>query len=86
MRMESVVARLREASVPCAPIQDVGQVAVDEQVAASGMLRAVEGGARDYVDVAFPVRWDGERPAVGRAPPEAGADTAEILGEIGMGE
>lgn len=78
-----LVARLREAGVPCAPIQDVGQVARDEQVAASEMLR----GAPDrsgYVDVAFPVRWDGERTEVGRLPPEVGADTAAVLAEIGM--
>lgn len=83
---EPLVARLREWSVPCALIQDVGQVAADEQVAASGMLRPVGGDASEYVDVAMPVRWDGERPAARRAPPEAGADTAEILEEIGMGK
>lgn len=82
----AIVDRLRAASVPCAPIHDVADVVEDEQVRASGMLRAVEGGAADYVDVAAPVRWDGERAPARRAPPSAGADTAEVMREIGMEE
>ncbi len=80
-----LVRRLRQAGVPCAPIQDVGQVVRDEQVAASGMLRRVAE-REAYVDVALPVRWDGERADARRAPPAAGADTAEVLAEIGMTE
>jgi crotonobetainyl-CoA:carnitine CoA-transferase CaiB-like acyl-CoA transferase len=34
-----LLARLRDAGVPCAPIQDVAGVAADDQVAASGMMR-----------------------------------------------
>lgn len=80
-----LVERLRAAGVPCAPIQDVGQVASDEQVEASEMLRPVPERS-EHVDVALPVRWDGERLVAGRRPPRAGADTAAVLAEIGMEE
>lgn len=80
-----LVERLRAAGVPCAPIQDVGQVASDQQVEASEMLRAAPERS-EHVDVALPVRWDGERLGAGRRPPRAGADTAAVLAEIGMEE
>jgi crotonobetainyl-CoA:carnitine CoA-transferase CaiB-like acyl-CoA transferase len=83
---ERVVARLQAAAVPCAPIQDVGQVARDQQVAAAGMLRPVADAPIDgYVDVALPARWDGERAPVRRPPPRPGEHTAEILEELGLG-
>jgi crotonobetainyl-CoA:carnitine CoA-transferase CaiB-like acyl-CoA transferase len=84
--MADLVARLRDARVPCAPIQDTAEVATDDQVAASGMLRRMDGADPGYVDVAPPVRWDGERPVPFRPPPEAGEHTEEVLEEIGMAE
>ncbi|NIP83430.1 MAG: CoA transferase, partial [Gemmatimonadetes bacterium] len=80
-----LVQRLRHAQVPCAPIQDVAAVARDPQVAASGMIRPLECDIPGYIDVAMPVRRDGERPPARRGPPTAGADTADVLAEIGMG-
>jgi crotonobetainyl-CoA:carnitine CoA-transferase CaiB-like acyl-CoA transferase len=80
-----VVALLQAAGVPCAPIQNVEQVARDEQVAASGMLRPLPHvPIPDYVDVAMPVRWDGARAAVRRPPPQPGQHTAEVLAELGL--
>lgn len=81
---DELVKRLRSAGVPCAPIQDVAEVAEDGQVAASGMLRPGERSGAPYLDVALPIRWDGARPAKGSPPPERGADTAAVLAEIGM--
>jgi crotonobetainyl-CoA:carnitine CoA-transferase CaiB-like acyl-CoA transferase len=81
----SVVARLRTAAVPCAPIQDVGQVAADEQVRASGILRSLPGAyGHDYRDVAMPVRWDGERAPAWSAPPRRGEHTEAVLRELGL--
>ena len=76
-----LLTRLREAGVPCAPIQDTADVADDEQVAASGMLRPLPDALPGYVDVAMPVRRDGERPPAA-APPRIGEHTAEVLAEL----
>jgi crotonobetainyl-CoA:carnitine CoA-transferase CaiB-like acyl-CoA transferase len=84
-RAEGIVARLQAAAVPCAPIQDVGDVARDEQVAAAGMLRPVaDAPLPGYVDVALPARWDGARAPVRRPPPRPGEHTDEILDELGL--
>lgn len=77
-------ARLREAGVPNAPIQDVGEVARDPQVRASGMVR--DTAPQGLPDVAMPVRWDGRRPGVRRGPPRMGEHTGEVLRELGMEE
>jgi crotonobetainyl-CoA:carnitine CoA-transferase CaiB-like acyl-CoA transferase len=83
---ERIVARLRAEAVPCAPIQDVGQVARDGQVTAASMLRPVPDAPIDgYVDVALPARWDGDRAPVKRPPPRPGEHTSEILAELGLG-
>jgi crotonobetainyl-CoA:carnitine CoA-transferase CaiB-like acyl-CoA transferase len=83
---EHIVARLQAEAVPCAPIQDVGQVARDGQVAAASMLRAVPDAPMEgYVDIALPARWDGDRAPVRRPPPRPGEHTSEILAELGPG-
>jgi crotonobetainyl-CoA:carnitine CoA-transferase CaiB-like acyl-CoA transferase len=80
-----VVALLRAAGVPCAPIQNVKQVVRDQQVAASGMLRPLpHEPIPDYVDVAMPVCWDGARAAVRRPPPRPGQHTEEVMAELGV--
>ncbi len=76
-----LLARLRDAGVPCAPIHDAAGVADDAQVAASGMLRPLPDAVPGYVDIAMPVRRDGERLPAG-APPRVGEHTAEVLAEL----
>jgi crotonobetainyl-CoA:carnitine CoA-transferase CaiB-like acyl-CoA transferase len=75
--VDALLERLRAAGVPCAPILDIAAVAVDPQTRASGMLDPSASGA-DCPDVRAPVRYDGARPAVRRAPPAAGEHDAEI--------
>jgi len=69
---------LRDAGVPCAPIQDIAEVAVDPQTAASEMIVAGNGDAA----VALPIRWDGARFNVGNAAPSIGEHTDEITAEL----
>lgn len=71
-------------SVPAAPIQDMAAVVSDPQVAASGMLPAVDHPSiPNYRDVAIPVQWNNERPRTRTVPPRAGEHTREVLTEIG---
>jgi len=83
-RTEALVERLREAGVPCAPIQDVGQVARDPQTEASGLVRHAQSArGESFTSVAPPLRWNGARAVHPAPPPHAGEHTREILVELG---
>jgi crotonobetainyl-CoA:carnitine CoA-transferase CaiB-like acyl-CoA transferase len=73
---------LGEARVPAAPVQDVGEVAADEQTRAIGILQEVG----DVTLVGPPFSVDGERPEFRAGPPPVGAHTAEVLAEAGFSE
>lgn len=79
--VDSLLRLLREAGVPCAPIQDVAQVAADPQTEASGMLDRSAGGP----STRLPIRWAGARPAAAAPAPAAGEDGAEIRSELERG-
>lgn len=68
---EGLLQLLRDAGVPCAPIQDLFAVAEDPQTEASGMLVRTEAGPA----VALPLRRDGERFPVRGGVPAAGQDS-----------
>jgi crotonobetainyl-CoA:carnitine CoA-transferase CaiB-like acyl-CoA transferase len=79
-----LLARLREAGVPNAPILTMDQVVQEPQTLASEMLV----GARhprlpDYRSVGLPIQWDGRRPAVRRVPPRLGEHSADVLTWLG---
>ena len=76
-------AILEQHRVPCSPIQDIGQVVNDPQVQASGMLDPCpHPRIPDYRNLGFPLRFDGDRPALKSVPPLAGEHTREVLEEL----
>jgi crotonobetainyl-CoA:carnitine CoA-transferase CaiB-like acyl-CoA transferase len=76
---------LADAGVPCAPVQDLGALPGDPQIAATGLLQSVEHPAGAVTVVGSPYRIDDERPRVRRAPPLLGQHTLEVLQALGLG-
>ena len=68
--------------IPVAPVQDLAQVAQDEQVRAGGMIGEIDG----VETVGVPLQVDGERPAHAGAPPTLGRHSAEVLAELGYSD
>lgn len=76
------VALLREAGVPCGPVNELTDVFSDEHVLASGMLQQVDHPAVSPLWIlASPLLIDGERPQIRRPPPTVGQHTDEVLDE-----
>jgi crotonobetainyl-CoA:carnitine CoA-transferase CaiB-like acyl-CoA transferase len=70
--------------VPCAPVQDLGQLPSDPQLMATGLLQTVPHPKGDVTVVGSPYRLDGRRPRVHDAPPLLGQHTAEVLAALGL--
>ncbi len=76
---------LERHQIPCGPINSMSQVFRDPQVRHRGMLTHVRhpaAGDAAMPLVASPIRMDGERPPIRRAPPTAGQHTEELLDEL----
>jgi crotonobetainyl-CoA:carnitine CoA-transferase CaiB-like acyl-CoA transferase len=69
---------LDRAGVPNAPVQSVDQVLTHEQTKALGILQDSPDGKITLIG--SPLSFDGARPSFRLAPPELGAQTAEIMG------
>ena len=76
---DELLTALVEAGVPASPVRNVGEAAEHEQTAALGMLQRLG----DLVTVAEPLSVDGERIAHRSRPPALGADTDQVLLELG---
>jgi len=75
------VALLEAAGVPCAPIQDMNDVAAAPQTAAIGMVAEVPGSGLSLIGL--PLSFDGSRPAMRRRAPQLGEHNSELLGDDG---
>ncbi|WP_043342983.1 CaiB/BaiF CoA transferase family protein [Belnapia moabensis] len=76
---EHWVAAFTAAGVPCAPVNDLAELAATPQLAAMDLLRQVPG--TDLRIVGLPVSLNHERPAPRAAAPSLGQDNADILGK-----
>ncbi len=77
---------LAAAGVPCAVVQDLAALPSDPQVVATGLLQTVPHPAGEVTVVGSPLRLDGARPQVRRAPPLLGQHTVEVLQALGLSE
>ena len=81
------LARLEQAGVPAAPVQDVAAVAEHEQTRALGILQPLpHPRIPELVTVAAPLSVDGERVEQRAHPPLLGEHSAEVLREAGYSD
>jgi len=72
------LAAMDRAGVPCAPVNDIGEVATSEQLAASKLVQQLPDGGPKVVGL--PITFDHVRPRSARPSPKLGEHTAEVLG------
>lgn len=81
------IEALRQAGVPCSPINRLDQVHDDAQVKATGMIKRIDGfrvPGFEVVDVA--VNLNGEKAVMRAMPPRLGEHTGEVLRMAGYSE
>ena len=72
------VEEIRDAGVPCGPVNALADVFTDEHVLSSGILQDVDHPATGMLKMlASPMLIDGERPPIRRPPPTLGQHTQE---------
>jgi crotonobetainyl-CoA:carnitine CoA-transferase CaiB-like acyl-CoA transferase len=72
------VEKIREAGVPCGPVNPLADVFSDDQVLGSGMLRDIKHPVAGTLEMlASPILVDGERLPIRRPPPTLGQHTEE---------
>lgn len=80
-----LLERLGAAGVPCSAVNSVPDLVDDPQVKALGLVEPLEHHSIDDFEVVnLPVTFDGAYPPHRNAPPKLGADTAEILTDLGL--
>jgi crotonobetainyl-CoA:carnitine CoA-transferase CaiB-like acyl-CoA transferase len=70
-----------EHDLPLEPVRSATEAAAHPQAGPAGVLTRGSGG---IPRLAFPARFDGDRPRAGGAAPALGADTERLLDELGL--
>ncbi|MBK1783930.1 CaiB/BaiF CoA transferase family protein [Prauserella cavernicola] len=79
---EDLGARLLERGVPSSPVHDVGETLTDPQVLHREMVVELDG----YRGIGIPIKLARTPGSVRTAPRDHGADTHEVLAELGRGD
>ncbi|MCF2531098.1 CaiB/BaiF CoA transferase family protein [Yinghuangia soli] len=77
-------AELGRAAVACAPVNRLDEVFLEDQVSAAGLVQTAKHPHGEVKLVASPLRIDGQRPPIRRAPPLLGEHTAAIRDALGV--
>ncbi len=80
------VAALEASAVPCGPINTLADVFADPQIQAREMQRPMQRDGATVQLVSNPVRMSATPVTYRRAPPLLGADTEQVLRELGMAD
>jgi crotonobetainyl-CoA:carnitine CoA-transferase CaiB-like acyl-CoA transferase len=83
-KRDDLLSKLEARGIPAGPINDVGEVFADPQVAARDLLRDLDAGGRTVPTVACPIMIDGERMIAEQASPTLGKDSETILSALKM--
>jgi len=75
---EQWMAALGAVGVPCAPVNDIAELAKTEQLAAVDLMRTLPGSGMKVVGL--PISFDGKRPHPSTDSPKLGQHNAETLG------
>ena len=79
-----LLAAFERHGIPAGPINDIGEVFADPQVAARGLRSELQCGGAAIPTVASPIVMDGERMITAKASPRLGEDSEAVLSELGI--
>lgn len=83
---EECVRLLSEHQIVVGAVRSYDQVRASEDVRRAGMIRKVWGSGGEYRALGLPFTLDGKRPHAAQATPEVGAESRQILRELGFDE